>query len=981
MHSHFLRCSIPYMLGLLVCIGISGNALAQTTTGEIRGVVTDASSGEPLVGAQVNIIDFKLGTTTNINGEYTLRRLAPGEYTLIAKYVGFKSVSRKVTVVAGESVKQDFAIAPTAVTADELIVTGQGVATERRKLTTAVESIDADRIAGSTARSVDQLLQGNVPGLTAYLPSGMPGMGARIQTRGVKSALGSTNPVIYVDGVRVDNGDNFAGAFGRGGQVSSALADLLVGDNIERVEVIKGGAATTLYGSDGANGVIQIFTKKGSAGEAKWTTGLQYGTDSPELRWLKEDYLRQNFFQQPFTQLYRLGVTGGSEALSYNINGRIQDSRGLIVGDRAPDRAFNIAAGLRAITSEKADVEISASVTRTQFGSAYLNNSFGPYSTIETEAAFEPFVLGVSRRIDVSSTPQRLGIVRDSLYRQFLVPEQNEQVTRPIVTLNFNYSPVKSFTNRFTVGIDYRYNEARDIVPVNPGEVFAPLGFINRSSRDFTQITLNYAGNYKFPELGPISSQIAFGFQGFRTETREIFASGTNIAAGARDFDNSGLITAGEINTQLFTGGLFINPQFTLNDRLILDIGFRVDGSTAFGQQINYLIYPKAGLAWNISDEPFYPEAIKPYITGLKLRAAVGGAGEFPPPFLRDRTFAVISYLQEATVTYGSFGNPRLEPAVTTAYDIGAELSLFQDRVFLEANWYLQSTRNSFFSVLQDAPTGFLAPQQTNLGEIRNAGIELSLRANVIQSAGVDLSIRASYSTLWNRATSLGNSPPFAVGGFAFAQTRLEENQPVGVIRVNVPRADADGIWRGGSNIALQGSALPTDFGSFGFDMTIMRDLSVTALAEFSLGSQLLNQWRSRRQVNAFGFRQIEAGNGQTSYPVYPEIGATFIRNPLTNNAIYNRDPQSQSLLMSGDWMKIREVTLRYRVPRGFFGGVFTNTTVSATVRNPVVIFANPEADPETQFIREARGLNVGGIVGGTVSAARQFRFGVDVNF
>jgi TonB-dependent SusC/RagA subfamily outer membrane receptor len=202
-------------------------------------------------------------------------------------------------------------------------------------------------VDGAVNKSLDRLLQGNVPGLTAYLPSGLPGVGARIQTRGVKSALGSTNPVIYVDGVRVDNSDNFAGAFGRGGQVSSALADLLVGDNIERIEIIKGGAASTLYGSDGANGVIQIFTKKGAAGEAKWTIGVNLGLDSPELRWLYERYLEKNYFQTPFYQQYRLGVTGGSEALSYNINAKAQDSRGLVIGDRVPDRAFNAAQVLK----------------------------------------------------------------------------------------------------------------------------------------------------------------------------------------------------------------------------------------------------------------------------------------------------------------------------------------------------------------------------------------------------------------------------------------------------------------------------------------------------------------------------------------------------------------------------------------------------------------------------------------------------------
>jgi hypothetical protein len=147
-------------------------ARAQITTGEIRGVVTDAVSKEPLVGAQVSLKDSKIGAATNINGEYVIRRLQPGEYTVVARYVGYRTATKTVTVTAGSSVKVDLELSPSAVQADELVVTGQGVATEKRKLTTAVEFITSDRIDGAVNKSLDRLLQGNVPGLTAYLPSG-----------------------------------------------------------------------------------------------------------------------------------------------------------------------------------------------------------------------------------------------------------------------------------------------------------------------------------------------------------------------------------------------------------------------------------------------------------------------------------------------------------------------------------------------------------------------------------------------------------------------------------------------------------------------------------------------------------------------------------------------------------------------------------------------------------------------------------------
>ncbi|MFN3394339.1 MAG: TonB-dependent receptor plug domain-containing protein, partial [Candidatus Thermochlorobacter sp.] len=344
-------------------------------TGEIRGIVTDASDSSPIIGASVLLPDLKLGATTNLNGEFIIRKVPVGTYNITARYVGYKPQTKQVTVAAGATVSVEFSLVQSSVQADELIVTGQGTVTSKRQLPTDIATISTKDIERTAAQSLDQLLQGQVPGLSSFNAQGLPGTGARIQTRGIKSALSNTTPVIYVDGIRVDNGDNFRLADGTGGAVSSALADLVIGD-IERVEVIKGGAASTLYGSEAANGVIQIFTKKGRPGEARFRFTTINGVDVPETRFTFEEGTRTTLYRPAFFNRQVINVTGGSEALTYNASGSVQNTPGIFKGDELFNTLYNFTGGFRAILSPKSELEFTAAYTRNQFGRALLNNSY-----------------------------------------------------------------------------------------------------------------------------------------------------------------------------------------------------------------------------------------------------------------------------------------------------------------------------------------------------------------------------------------------------------------------------------------------------------------------------------------------------------------------------------------------------------------------------------------------------------------------------
>ncbi|MGH2566823.1 MAG: carboxypeptidase-like regulatory domain-containing protein, partial [Bacteroidota bacterium] len=405
-------------------IGLNTTLLAQESTGEVRGTVVDASRNEPLVGANVVLAGTTMGSTTNADGDFVIRRVPPGQYSVVARFVGYRSLAKDVTVQAGQTVTVDFSLQSTTLQMDEIIVTGQGVATERRRLPTSVESISSKEIDLAPVKDIGSLLQGRIPGLQALNNSGMPGGATRLMTRGVKTALGQPTPVIYVDGIRVDN--NFQGRLnsGTGGQISSSINDLVAGE-IDRIEVTKGGAAATLYGAEAANGVIQIFTKKGIPGAIRWNANVTSGYDEHPLGNIYHDYTEQYVFQTGLFQSYRLGATGGNEAVSYNVAGKISENKGVMVSDKLRDRLYNISSGLRVVSSELSSIELSASYTRNSYGVIFNDNaSLSLLNSIETEGRFE--------------VP---GANKDSLQALYLKADWNEDVNRFISSGNFTYTP------------------------------------------------------------------------------------------------------------------------------------------------------------------------------------------------------------------------------------------------------------------------------------------------------------------------------------------------------------------------------------------------------------------------------------------------------------------------------------------------------------------------------------------------------------
>ena len=275
-----IKLIIPrQVLSVLMLFGMASFLIAQN--GSVSGRVTDADTGDPLVGANVLVVGTNLGAATDVNGEYSISSVPAGDQRLNANYIGYASSSVNVNIAADGSTTADFTLSVAALNLNEVIVTGTGTAVEKSKVGNSVGIVDMDALEDAPISSFSDILQGREKGVVLLPNGGLNGEGASIRIRGTSTLSQSNEPVIYIDGVRVDNG---GGGVGPGGGPSRL--DEINPDAIDRIEILKGAAAASLYGTQAASGVVQIFTKQGSISKPQFTVELEQGTSSyDESKW------------------------------------------------------------------------------------------------------------------------------------------------------------------------------------------------------------------------------------------------------------------------------------------------------------------------------------------------------------------------------------------------------------------------------------------------------------------------------------------------------------------------------------------------------------------------------------------------------------------------------------------------------------------------------------------------------------------------
>lgn len=964
------------------CGGVMLLAVAPTVAsaqmGTLTGRITDAQSGRPLLDAQVTVPGTGLGVLSNANGRYLLLNVPAGQHGVRVDLIGYESATQSASVSGGQTATLDFAMTQDVIDLEEIVVTGVGQETQRRMLATSVDVISSEEISQVPVTTVDQLLQGRVAGATVNAQSAQAGTASLINFRGTSSVFGAQTPVIYVDGVRVDNSQSTAA--GTGGEQSSALADLLTSD-IERIEVTKGGAASTLYGSDAATGVIQIFTNRGRPGAPRFTFRSEYGVDEPELKYMFDTrvafpdlveagdtpptFMEDNYWRSGFATNQYLGVTGGTDQVTYNVSGRVQNEEG--VQPKNESTIYAVRGSMQANVSEDVVVNFGGNYTRSVYQRLFNGTAIAdPLTTFEVGDAL--FFSGAG------SLDEALEI--------FLSPDIDETVNRFLFSGGLNWTISDAWSARLNTGLDHRNNQQRILEPIGftPGEV---TGELTRFDRGFTSFSFDAAAGHSWTSGdGNIANGISIGAQGFRDDVSTITSTGTTFALpGAPDFDEAAEIDSEESNTELFSGGVYIDERLDLWNRLTLNVGVRFDASTAFGDEVSFETYPKGGVSYLISDEDFFPD-FGGFVNQLKVRGAYGATGKPPTPFDKDVSFNAISFRGESAPRFDNPGNEDLRPERTSTIEVGFDAALLNNRIGLDFTYYDATTTDALFSVPEQPVTG-QGTQLRNLGEIKNTGLELAMSVQVLNLENFAWTVGGTFQTVDNRVTDMGSAAPF----FAEAQKRVcgppndcdptqagvqQLELPVGAWFVSTPiDTNGDGLLDGSELRFTGGQPTPTSSGSVTTSVRIGTAWTISSLADFAYGHEVMDYGSVWSTFNGIYRREVIEG---VPFPVRYRTDGTEI-------GPYGEGAARSAFIYDGDWFKWRELAVRWQMPDGLANALRSDRgSIYGSIRNLWLWSRNALIDPELSGI-SGGGLELGGESSVTASVPRRFRFGLELVF
>ena len=811
------RLALAAALALAVlATGAPSHLAAQAqANGTLQGTVQDLATERPLDGVYVALEGTGFGTLTNAAGRYVLLQVPPGEYTLVAQLVGFSEFRQTVTVTAGQTTRTDMPLEQTAIELNEVVVTGAGIATEKRKLGHTIATLDVSEVENAPISDFSQLLAGREPGVVALPSSGYTGEGARIRIRGSASLSQLNEPIVYVDGVRVDRSavENF------NGQGNPSRLDDIPPSSIERIEILKGAAAATLYGTEASNGVIQVFTKRGAAGaprfslQADWTAisvptnrilpladfaGRVCGTpgctgagDAARLaeavarmseRWGQsvspwEPVVRNlipDMLTTGFGQSYQGSVSGGSDRFQYFVSSRLVTEDGPYdaaqnfepVEGYEPEtdtnRRASVTTNFTVVPSDKVKIGVSTLYSDMEHHTPdNSNNIYGVFSSalmMQLRLAHE--IPDKDGRVNKYGQPA-FATLRENMYQQNFVNSQHFTGTT-----NVQYNPTEDLHFEGIFGIDFTSDDAVAFRPyrwnVDNYSGSTPSGSRTVTEDRSREITADLKGSYIWA-TDRIENTFLFGGQGFLRQRQTAGGSG-------RDFPGPGLETLSALGSESSNEfwlrvtqiGGYLQDQIGLDDWMFLTVGGRWDANSAFGSEFSTAFYPKAtisvvpsqGLGW--SNDMF---------STVRFRAAFGRSGLQPGAFDKFTTFTSQGSESGPGVAPANLGNASLKPEISTEIEAGVELGLFEDAWSVQLDYWNRTVSDAMVARQFPVTGGFTQTQLDNIGEMKAWGVEFGVNGSLVQREGFALNVFANTAYLNEEITDMGGAPPLKTGG------------------------------------------------------------------------------------------------------------------------------------------------------------------------------------------------------------------------
>ncbi|MBA3646541.1 MAG: SusC/RagA family TonB-linked outer membrane protein [Gemmatimonadaceae bacterium] len=958
-------------------------AFAQTR--RVSGTVR-AESGEPLVAASVGVVGTALGTYTDDQGRFTLN--VTGPVTLRVRRIGY---TQKTVDVGPAATDVAVVLTRDVLQLETQVVTGTATTVSSRNAANAVAVVSGEQLNRAPTPTIENALQGKIPGAVITTNSGAPGGGAQVQLRGVTSIGANSSPLYVVDGVIVSNdaissglttitqASRVIGTSNQDQQVNR-IADLNPAD-IEDISVLKGASASSIYGSAASNGVILITTKRGRNGKPAFNvtqrfgqfrlsnklnircfTSAQEAADagldatpfSPECRDVQEEF----YGQHDLSYETDVSVSGGNGGTSYFASGLVKRDAGLEIGTGYNKQSLRLNLGQSVGTRLKlqANTQLVHSLTARGI-SGNDNANVNPYTVFSATPSF--FNYNRDPVTGVYPANPYLGRFGDNPFQDRDLLSTPENVYRLIGGASANYNLLSSSRQNleviFSGGVDQFSQNDKLVSPASlyfePADGL-PGTVVDNNSSEITGTLYGSLVHRFFPSSQLFNATTSVGFRQGRKQFGQVFTAGQNLLLGQANLDKAANITAFETRTLVKDFSYYGQEELLLlNEKLLLTAGANLERGSTNGDPDKFFAYPKAAASFSL---PWRPRGVD----NLKLRAAYGRAGN-KPQFGQAFTPLVVIVENNILGTRPALnaGLSTIKPERSSETEAGFDATLFGGRASLEFTGYRKGIDDLILTATRAPSTGFTT-QVVQGGSLINRGYEFALNMTPVQRGGVNWISRTTFSHNHAIVTQLP-VPAFNTGGFGlgFGATRIEVGKSPTAI---IGRNGRDTTFRDASgNLVTRGTgacpAAPTTVSCGTFvkradHLEIIGDASPRFTMgfsnEFNFGPVRITSlvdWRHGGDVaNLTNDYLLDCCSDNQG-----TLGDTVLVNKIRAKQALR---QSRAFVENASFVKLRELSLSYAVPHAFVKHAFGSASavrVELSGRNLLTKTPYTGLDPE----------------------------------
>lgn len=980
-------------------------AQQQSADIKVTGQVLD-EFGETVPGANVTVKgNSGIGTVTDMDGNFTLN--VPKGSTLVVSFIGYSTYEHAAK--GGE--KMIIKLVPDSKALEEVVVVGYGMQ-RKSSITGSIAAIKSDKLKDVTTPSVADMLQGKVAGVAVSPVSGQPGAGVSVRIRGTGSIKGNQNPLWVIDGV-----------------VGSAVAELNPND-IETISILKDGSASALYGSRGANGVIQVTTKRGAAGASSFDASVKFGVSTLQKGKLKMmngaeyyDYVVEAYnnkgedipvYIQPYlrdmntdwweiatqnalTQNYNLAYKYGNDKIRSYISADYYNEEGAIKGFEY-DR-FTLRVNTDYIVSKKLTLKAKLSTSYKETFNTEHSLSYYSYSPWDT-----PYNSQGKIKSGKESKPNTLEEAKNADPRDYWYSDGSYNY---LSENGMNWS--KNRTNAMDIGVGFDYK----ILDYLTFESNNKVGFNNSFSDSYTDPESTggaalhgdvYSGQSNsrsiytsqmlrflktFNEVHEVNAFLGYDYDEYNYfdgsgKRYNIYPGAEIVNAGAGDQEAKGSKWE-EKNT-----AYFFNGNYAYNSKYLFQVSFRVDGSSRFGANKRWAPFWSLGGGWNMHKESFISEL--GFINELKPRFSYGITGNLPQGAYEWTTkFGITNeYANEIAFLSNYSGNPNLSWEETATLDLGLDLRLF-DRVGITFDYYSKKVKNLIYLRHLSAVTGFNR-QTANNGKLQNSGFEISITPEIIRRKDLywDISFNLGYNK--NEVTHMpyGDDLVMQATAIGYPLNNWYMVEWAGVDAMNGKplwfKVDKEGTktatsnYSEGTKVLLNSSPSPKFTGGINTNLT-WKGLSLNANFIFSSGAQIYNGKRAGaldRDAARIIQPPMKLADGWSRWQ---KPGDKATHPQLLNGGNSAADSESSRYLESGDFFKLKSLSLSYSLPDRWIKTVGLKAArISVGGENLFTITKFSGDDPEILLSTRFNGTT-NSSSGQLYPTVRRFTLGVNLNF